>query len=162
MAIIAGAVLVAVLIRHFLVQPFYIPSESMEHTLEVQDRVLVNKLSYRLHGVNRGDIVVFERREGAAPRRDLIKRVVALEGETVEGRDDGVYVNGQRLDEPYVVDRRVTGPFGPERIPDGHVWVMGDNRANSRDSRSFAAIPESAIVGRAFVRIWPLTTVKLL
>ncbi len=160
--IIVGAVLAAFLIKTFLVQAFYIPSASMLDTLKEDDRVLVNKLSYRLHGVHRKDIVVFERPpDEAGAIRDLIKRVVALPGETVEGRSDGkVYVNGKALDEPYTSS--ATSPFDPRRVPPGHIWVMGDNRSNSKDSRVFGTIPESQVVGRAFVRVWPLTSVRLL
>ena len=163
-AIVAVAVLAAFLIKEYLVQAFYIPSASMEDTLEIRDRVLVNKLSYRLHDVNRGDVVVFERpaEEGEGSAKDLIKRVVALEGETVEGHDGGIYVNGQRLREPYVRQGATSSDFSPQRIPPDHVWVMGDNRPNSRDSRFFGTVPESGIVGRAFVRVWPLGSIGLL
>ena len=161
--IIGAALLAAVLIKTYLLQAFYIPSSSMEHTLEIQDRVLVNKLSYRLHDVNRGDVVVFERPPNDVGQiRDLIKRVIGLPGETVEGRDGVVYVNGRRLREPYLGSGMVTAPFGPETIPAGYVWVMGDNRGNSSDSRVFGAVPESRIIGRAFVRVWPITGLALL
>lgn len=156
--IIGAALLAALLIKTFLLQAFYIPSPSMVPTLHVDDRVLVNKLSYRLHDVHRGDVVVFERPPNdAGVIRDLIKRVVGLPGETVEGRDGGVYVNGRRLAEPYLPEGTVTSTFGPQRIPPGRVWVMGDNRSNSSDSRVFGTVPESRIVGRAFVRVWPLS-----
>ena len=160
--IIAAAVLAAFLIKTFLVQAFYIPSASMEHTLEENDRILVNKLSYRLHDVHHGDIVVFERPPSQTGEiRDLIKRVVALPGETVEGRADGkVYVNGEPVDEPYVSSETV--PFPATRVPPDHVWVMGDNRQNSTDSRRFGSVPESRIVGRAFVRVWPVTALGFL
>lgn len=159
-AIIGAALLAALLIKTFLLQAFYIPSPSMVPTLQVQDRVLVNKLSYRLHDVRRGDVVVFERPPtDVGMIKDLIKRVIALPGETVEGRDGGVYVNGRRLVEPYLPAGAVTTPFGPQRIPAGRVWVMGDNRANSSDSRVFGPVPQSRIVGRAFVRVWPLGAV---
>ena len=161
--IIGAALLAAVLIKTYLLQAFYIPSSSMEHTLEIQDRVLVNKLSYRLHDVRRGDVVVFERPPTDVGQiRDLIKRVIGLAGETVEGRDGAVYVNGRRLGEPYLGTGTVTAQFGPQQIPAGHVWVMGDNRGNSSDSRVFGAVPESRIIGRAFVRVWPITALELL
>ena len=161
--IIAAALLAALVIKTYLLQAFYIPSPSMEPTLEIQDRVLVNKLSYRLHEVHRGDVLVFERPPNdLGVIRDLIKRVVALPGETVEGRDGSVYVNGKRLAEPYLPRGTVTGQFGPEQIPPDHIWVMGDNRSNSSDSRVFGAVPESRIIGRAFVRVWPLDALGLL
>ncbi len=157
-AVIAGALLVAVLIRTLFLQTFYIPSESMETTLLKNDRVLVNKLSYKVHDVHRGDVVVFKRppRESNTEIKDLIKRVIALPGETVQGRDGKVIVDGRELTEPYVDPGKVTSDFGPVKISSGMVWVMGDNRPNSQDSRFFGAIDQSLIVGRAFVKIWPL------
>jgi signal peptidase I len=161
-AIIVGAVLAALLIKTFLLQAFYIPSASMEHTLEIRDRVLVNKLSYRLHDVHRGDLVVFERPKGEeGDVKDLIKRVVGLPGETVEGRDGQVYVDGTPLAEPYLSDGVTTSSFPVYKVPGGQVWVMGDNRSNSKDSRVFKSILESRIVGRAFIRVWPVTSIRL-
>ena len=157
---------VALVIQLTSIQAFYIPSESMEPTLEVGDRVLVNKWSYRLHDVNRGDIVVFERPEGeTSDIKDLIKRVIGLPGETVTIADNHVLINGQRARRALPArghpDRRRSAPIpcppsNPCQIPDGHVWVMGDNRTDSKDSRYFDSIPESKIVGRAFFRVWPL------
>jgi signal peptidase I len=161
--IIGAALLAAIGIKTYLIQAFYIPSASMEHTLNIQDRVLVNKLSYRLHDVHRGDIVVFERPPNDVGQiRDLIKRVVALSGETVEAHDGTVYVDGRPLREPYLEQGVTTAEFPPKRIPDGYIWVMGDNRGNSSDSRVFGAIRESTIIGRAFIRVWPLTALGLL
>lgn len=163
-AIVIGAFAVALLVKTFLIQAFYIPSESMFPTLTENDRVLVNKLSYQLHDVNRGDLVVFERppNEPDSEVKDLIKRVVALEGETIEERDGSLYIDGEPLDEPYlepeVESRNVTRMV----IPEGHVFVMGDNRGSSRDSRFFGPIDEDLIVGRAFVKVWPLPEVDLL
>ena len=161
--IAAGALLVAFVIKTFLLQAFYIPSLSMAPTLQINDRVLVNKLSYDLHDVHRGDLVVFESppNEGSQTK-DLIKRVVALPGETVESRDGRIVINGQVLDEPYLGPDVVTGALEKITIPADHYWVMGDNRGNSRDSRYFGAISESLIIGRAFVRVWPVTALSLL
>jgi signal peptidase I len=165
--VIAGALVVALLIKAFLVQAFYIPSESMVQTLEIGDRVLVNKLSYKLHDVNRGDLVVFERPEGDTSQdvKDLIKRVVGLPGEEIVIDDNVVFVNGQELPEDYLSEGTVTkqGKLNCQRtspcvVPDDAVWVMGDNREHSFDSRYFGAIEEDTIVGRAFLRIWPLTS----
>lgn len=158
-ALIAGALLVALGVRATLVQTFYIPSESMEPTLEVGDRILVNKLSYRLHDVHRGDVVVFER-PPAAPQtdesiHDLIKRVIAVPGDTIEGRDGRVYLNGELLDEPYLPDGTRTDNLRLQTIPDDHLFVMGDNRDRSFDSRRFESIDDDLVVGRAFVIIFP-------
>lgn len=165
--ILGVALVVAGLARAFLVQAFYIPSASMVPRLEVGDRVLVNKLSYRLHEVNRGDLVVFDRPDcdqSDPDIEDLIKRVVALEGETVEGRDGGVFVDGERLTEPYLTPGHSTGGFAPFQVPEDHVWVMGDNRSNSKDSRILCGGPtpiaEDSIQGRAFVVIWPVSSIS--
>jgi signal peptidase I len=131
----------------------------MYSTLHVHDRVLVNRLSYKLHDVHRGDVVVFKRppRETDTEIKDLIKRVIALPGETVEGKSGHVVINGRVLNEPYLDEGITTSDFGPVKVPPGQVWVMGDNRPDSQDSRFFGAIPQSLIVGRAFVIIWPLS-----
>lgn len=165
--VIVGAVAVAMLIKAFVVQAFYIPSGSMEPTLDIQDRVLVNKLSYKMHGVNRGDIVVFERVEESSDEhiKDLIKRVIALPGEKLVIEGGSVYVNDHKLVEPYLPADSITStqssPYKctvtePCIVPEASVWVMGDNRGNSRDSRWFGPVPKSKIVGRAAVRVWPL------
>lgn len=163
-AVIVGALVVALVVKTFLIQAFYIPSESMVPTLRVGDRVLVNKLSYETGDIGRGDIVVFARPggPGADGIADLIKRVVALPGETVEGRDGSVYVDGERLDEDYLPTGVSTSPFPPYTVPDDHVWVMGDNRGASDDSRRFKAVPMDDVVGRAFVTIWPPSELGLL
>jgi signal peptidase I len=179
--VIAGALVVALLIKTFLIQAFFIPSASMVPTLHIDDRVLVNKLSYKLHDVNRGDIVVFERPvhdssssavdpagNGAQAEqdvKDLIKRVVGLSGDQLVIKENAVWVNGERLEESYLPPGTATVNKGdwqdctdqdPCSIPDGMVWVMGDNRGSSQDSRYFGPIDEDDIVGRAFLRIWPL------
>jgi signal peptidase I len=160
--IAGGALLVAFLIKTFLLQAFYIPSLSMAPTLQINDRVLVNKLSYDLHDVHRGDLVVFESppNEGSETK-DLIKRVIGLPGETVESRDGRILIDGQPLDEPYLDRGVTTGALEKITVPPDHLWVMGDNRANSRDSRFFGPIPESLVIGRAFVRVWPITDLRL-
>ncbi len=161
--VLVGAVAFALVLRVALFQAFWIPSESMETTLQLQDRVLVNKLSYRLHDVNRGDVVVFRRPDDEqAEIRDLIKRVIGLPGDVVEGRDNSVWINGQRLEESYLADDEVILPFGPITVEDGHVFVMGDNRDMSLDSRFFGTVPEERIVGRAFVLFWPLDRIGFL
>ncbi len=160
--VLVGAVLLALVLRAVLLQAFWIPSPSMESTLLVRDRVLVNKISYRLHDINRGDIVVFRRTDDEIARnpelpRDVIKRVIGLGGETIEIKDNVVMIDGQVLVEPYLDDGIVTSDFGPELVPEGHVFVMGDNRELSLDSRfETGAIAEDRVVGRAFFLFWPL------
>lgn len=156
--LVALALTSAFLLRTFIVQSFYIPSTSMTPTLHVGDRVLVNKLAYRFGDPGRGDIVVFEAPpgEGSSEIRDLIKRVIGLPGETIEGREGRIYIDGERIEEPWLPEGIQSRTFGPETIPEDHYWVLGDNRFDSRDSTFFKAIPRSSIVGKAFVRIWPL------
>jgi signal peptidase I len=156
---------VALVIKTFLIQAFYIPSPSMFPTLKENDRVLVNKLSYDLHDVNRGDLVVFERPPGETDTeiKDLIKRVIGLPGDVVSDCGDAtVCINGSPLEEPYLADGISTERLERITVPDGSVFVMGDNRENSRDSRVFGPIDQDSIVGRAFVRIWPLSALDLL
>jgi signal peptidase I len=165
--LIVSALLIALLIKTFLFQAFYIPSDSMVPTLKTHDRVIVNKLSYKLHPVHRGDIIVFKSPPGVDPSvKDLIKRVIALPGETVEGRSDGhIYINGKLLAEPYLPKGTLPGQsFHAIKVPPDSYWVMGDNRKNSFDSRFFPEhfIRKKDIVGRAFVRIWPLDRLGIL
>lgn len=179
--LILVALVVAILVKTFLVQAFYIPSESMVPTLEVGDRVFVNKLAYDIGDIGRGDVIVFENPhpeqlagrgvvigflhwlgEGiglAQPaNEDFIKRVIALPGETIEIRDDVVYIDGEPLDEPYLTKAatRQNGDYPLTRIPPGDLFVMGDNRGNSADSRyGLGLVPVDKVIGRAFVVIWP-------
>ena len=163
-AILGGALVVALVVTKFLVQAFFIPSASMFPTLDVDDRVLVNKLSYDLHEVNRGDLVVFERppTEAESDIKDLIKRVVAVGGDTVASTDGKLVVNGEAMDEAYVAEGAETSGVETQTIPPGHVFVMGDNREDSRDSRFFGPLDEELIIGRAFVKVWPFTDLGLL
>jgi signal peptidase I len=161
--IVAVAVLAAVLIRSFVVQPFYIPSGSMEPTLKVGDRVLVNKVSYDLHGVHRGDIIVFNKppNDPTPGVKDLIKRVIGLPGEVISSGPDGaIYINGKLLHQPWLTAEALANPGPPVQrtvIPPGEYYVMGDNRGDSSDSRVIGPIAKHLIVGRAFIRVWPLS-----
>jgi len=153
---------VAVGMRTFVVQTFYIPSGSMEPTLMIGDRILVDNLSYDLHSVHRGDIIVFARppHENLEPGvNDLVKRVIGLPGETISGANGQVYINGKALAEPWLPKGVVTGNFSPVKIPKGYYFVMGDNRGFSEDSRFFGPISGSLIVGRVVMRIWPLSRI---
>ena len=172
---------VALIVKTFLVQAFYIPSASMEPTLMVGDRVFVNKLVYDIGDIHRGDVIVFENpHPGAVPDRgavsgflhwlgegvglaqpegeDFIKRVIGLPGETLEIRDNVVYIDGEPLEEPYLTDEAMAsnGDYRPTQIPDDSLFVMGDNRGDSADSRfGLGFVPVAKVVGRAFVIIWP-------
>lgn len=160
-AVLAIAVIAAVLIRAFVFEPFFIPSASMYPTLKVNDRVLVNKLSYDLHSIHRGDIVVFKKppNDYTPDIKDLIKRVIGLPGETISGQGGSVYINGHRLKEPWLPKGVTTAPFSPVKIPRGDYFVMGDNRPDSADSRVIGPISGKLIVGRAFVRVWPISRI---
>jgi signal peptidase I len=199
--LVAVAVGLAVLIKSFLFQAFFIPSGSMEQTLHgctgcQGDRVMVNKVVYHLRGIHRGDIVVFNGKDnypdeapvdtvpgnvvsrvfhdvadfvGLTPKgTDYIKRVIALPGETVQCCDGQgrVEVNGVGLDEPYIyVDPGMTDTnktFGPKTVPKGELWVMGDHRNMSQDSRFVGFVPEKDVIGRAFMTIWPPSRWKFL
>ena len=183
--LIVVAIVIAIVIKTFLFQAFYIPSASMEPTLMIGDRVLVNKLSYDLHDIHRGDIVVFAAGPNPEWHRagidDLVKRVVALPGETVsECGNQQICIDGKLLDEKYLPKSvepaspwpstlpSITAADGKSvlvcdkssaegtcKVPPGKVFVMGDNRGNSQDARANGPVKESSIVGRVFVRIWP-------
>jgi signal peptidase I len=178
------AFLIAFGVKSLVAQAFFIPSESMESTLLVGDRVLVSRLSYRLHEPRRGDVVVFtspfengKRRPGLTVRvlhailesvglrqpstEDFIKRVIGLPGETVEGRNGKIYINGRELVEPYLNEDTIPG-FEPKKVPKGKLWVMGDNRNQSQDARVFGPIDEDKVIGRAILRIWPIPRIGFL
>jgi signal peptidase I len=141
-------------VRPFVVEAFYIPSESMVPTLRIGDRVLVNKFIYRFAQPERGDIIVFESVEGGG--EDLIKRVVGVPGDKISVRGGRLLVNGEPQREPYVYKKYPDrSSSAPTTVPEDHVFVMGDNRANSRDSRYFGTVPEKKIEGEAFLRFWP-------
>jgi signal peptidase I len=147
------AVVIAVLINLFLAQATRVYGHSMEPNLHSDQRLVVEKVSYRLHRPRRGDVVVL-RLPDRGPEL-LIKRIVALPGETIEIRSGTVHVDDQPLDEPYL-SRRTSGSYGPLTVPEGHVFVMGDNRGASNDSRVFGPVSLDRIVGRAWVSYWPL------
>jgi signal peptidase I len=146
------AVILAAVIRIWLLEPFYIPSPSMEPTLYPQDRIIVNKIIYKFRPPQRGDVVVFK--YPLDPQRDFIKRVIAFEGETIEVRTNYVFINGKRLDEPYL-PYEVVPDFGPFQVPKDHIFVMGDNRNNSDDSRVWGPLNKKFLVGKALCIYWP-------
>jgi signal peptidase I len=157
--VVSVALLVAFFVRTFVLAHFVVEGSSMYSTLATGDRVFVNKMSYRLHDPNRGDVVVLHEVTGAS-ERDLIKRVIALPGESVEMSNCQVKIDGRTLLEPYLDPEVVTlnncgQNFEPLLVPDDHVFVMGDNRGGSQDSRAIGPIAEDDLVGRAFVVFWP-------
>jgi signal peptidase I len=182
--LIVIAFAVALLVKTFALQAFYIPSASMEPTLVEGDRVLVQKVTYWWGEPARGQVIVFEREvtnsdftareeeDGnvfsdianafkdlfgfqTGDEQDFIKRVIAVGGDEVEGQNGDVYVNGERVAEPYLEPADGTAEFRRTTIPEDMLFVMGDNRNNSDDSRSFGPIPEDSVVGHAFILIWP-------
>jgi len=175
--LIVVALVVAVLIKTFLVQAFFIPSASMRDTLLEGDRVMVNKLAFRFGEPGHGDVIVFDspledlsdgegflsavvRNIGeslglSTPDTALIKRVIAVGGDTLEIRDNTLFINGAAVDEPYLTKVVRMPDFGPLLVPVDFIFVMGDNRNQSEDSRRFGPVPQSSIIGRAFVRVWP-------
>ena len=168
--VLVVALVVALGIRTYVLQQFYISGPSMETTLYQPNRVLVNKLSYRLHDVNRGDVVVFDRVTSngeSIQHDDLIKRVVGLPGEKISISKCIVYVNKVALKEPYLDGRDTEEDDLVERcrqpemaevvVPAKQVFVLGDNRPQSMDSRMFGSVDKNRIVGRAFVVLWPLS-----
>jgi signal peptidase I len=170
------ALAVAIVLKTFVVQAFFIPSSSMEPTLEPGDRVLVQKVVY---GPDRGDVIVFSDPQGRpGPDRgivggfvhwlsstlgierpeheDFIKRVIGLPGETVELRDGRLFVDGVGIREPYLKGAVDTRDYGPVKVPEGALFVLGDNRLNSNDSRfGLGFVPVDKVVGRAFAIVWP-------
>lgn len=163
--ILAAALVVAFLVKTFLIQAFFIPSGSMEPTLKPNDRVLVNKLGYDLHSIHRGDIVVFKAPPSEANDpsvKDLIKRVIGLPGDRIQAINGHVYIDGNLLSEPYLPPGTVTTNLPLTVVAPGQYFMLGDNRGDSKDSRFIGAIPRHLIVGRAFIRVWPLSGFGLL
>lgn len=165
----------ALLVRVYVLQQFYISGPSMETTLFGNNRVLVNKLSYRLHDIHRGDVVVFDRvttSDGTVSHDDLIKRVIALPGDTIEIKNCVVIINSKPTVESYLdkdvleitdaVNRCRVANMPVQKVPEKKIFVMGDNRSESFDSRSFGPISESLIVGRAFAIVWPFNRISTL
>lgn len=181
--LIVVALGIAILVKTFVVQAFFIPSGSMEDTLLINDRVIVSKFVYRFSEPSYPNIVVFvsplnppEVDSGTGPvgkvlekvteglglqssEQDFIKRIMATEGQTIEIKDGAVYVDGQRKNEPYLKEETPLPDYGPTLVPQDHIFVMGDNRFSSEDSRVFGPVPESSIIGRAVVRIWPVNRI---
>ena len=182
--LVVVALVIAILVKTYVVQAFFIPSSSMEDTLLINDRVIVSKFLYRFTEPKYPNIVVFvsplshqipEPDQGPVAElmeklteglglqtseQDFIKRVIATEGQTVEVKDGGVHVDGLRLNEPYLKGGSSMPDYGPTTVEKDRLFVMGDNRSSSEDSRVFGTIPESSIVGKAVVLIWPLNRIR--
>lgn len=161
--LVSVALAIALFVRFFIAEPRFIPSPSMVPTLAVGDRLLVEKVSYRLHPPKRGDIVVFEpppqlQEYGYSASQAFIKRVIGLPGQTIQVSRGKVFVNGQPLDEPYILE-------APEyempvlQVPAGSLFMMGDNRNDSNDSHVWGFLPMQNAIGRAAFRFWPLNKV---
>ncbi|MCA0990209.1 signal peptidase I [Pseudalkalibacillus hwajinpoensis] len=163
--ILAGAV------RYFIFAPIVVDGESMMPTLQDRDRMIVNKISYNIGDAERFDIIVFEAPEG----KDYIKRVIGLPGDKVEYKGDMLYVNGKAMNEPYLesykedllegnltYDFDLTGVTGEATVPEGHLFVMGDNRQHSKDSRSIGFVPVEKVIGEANVIFWPLNDIQVM
>jgi signal peptidase I len=158
---IVVALFFAVLIRKFIVQTSVIPSESMVSTLQVGDRLFVNKMSYYFSDPDRGDIVVFKSME-PGDKRELVKRCVGLPGETIKVERGVIYVDGKAVSFPGVVIARDYDFYGPYTIPQGHYFMMGDNRAYSKDSRYWGTVSDDHILGSAWYIFWPFSRAQLL
>lgn len=161
------AIALAVVIRTFLFAPFLVDGQSMVPNLADKERLIVNKFIYFMREPERGEILVFH----ATPKKDYIKRVIGLPGETVEVKDDKLYIDGKEQAEPYLKQIKSTYhedgmnytiDFGPVKVPQGHLFVMGDNRPNSEDSREIGPVPFDSVVGRAELVFWPLPQIRML
>ena len=155
----------SMILRTFVIQTFFIPSGSMEPTLWKGDRIIVDKLSVRFGTINIGDIIVFRapsdvKTDCGDPVTDLVKRVVGLPGDHLVSKGNTIFVNGARLDQRWSVWPTLGAtPIRTMTVPRGHYFVMGDNHANSCDSRTWGTVPRSSIIGKVFLKIWPLGSI---
>ncbi|MBE4908748.1 signal peptidase I [Bacillus luteolus] len=162
---LAIAVILAATIRYFLFAPIVVDGLSMMPTLHNEDRMIVNKIGYKIGDPKRFDIVVFH----ATEEKDYIKRVIGLPGDHIEYKEDTLYINGQAYEEPYleqykseVVDGPLTDPFVLEEVPEGHIFVMGDNRRQSKDSRHIGPVPLEEVLGKTNMIYWPLSDIGII
>jgi signal peptidase I len=166
LVILVVAVTGSFLIRTFAIETFVIPSKSMNPTLHVGDRILVDKLSVEFGSIHVGEVIVFK----APPKvncledgiTDLVKRVIGLPGQHLTSKGNTIYVNGKALKEPWTYFPTMGQPIGHVTVPPGHYFVMGDNRANSCDSRVWGTVPRSDIIGKVFLRVWPPSRIGII
>ncbi len=164
--LLAIALVLALLIRIFVAEPRYIPSDSMWPTLQVGDRLVVEKISYYLRPPSTGDIVVFDppeqlQSQGYAKNQAFIKRIIGQPNQLLEVNQGVVYLNNEPLEENYTAEP-ANYQWGPQKVPDLHFFVMGDNRNNSNDSHAWGFLPQKNIIGRACFRFWPLNRIGLI
>lgn len=167
---VAVALILAIVIRNFFFAPIVVDGQSMMPTLEHNDRMIVNKIGYTIGKPDRFDIIVFH----APQNKDYIKRVIGLPGDTLYYENDQLYINGDPVEEPYLDKYKesaarlpYTGDFhlrevtGFDKVPEGHVFVLGDNRQHSKDSRHIGVIPYDEVVGKANLVFWPFTEIRI-
>jgi signal peptidase I len=159
LTVLVAFVLVFGVVRPFVIEAYRIPTESMVPTLEVGDRILANKFIYHFTDPKKGDIIVFDSVD-EEDDQTLVKRVVGLAGDEIQVEDGVLFVNGEAQNEPYLnQELPFRGSYGPTEVPEGHIFVMGDNRGNSADSRVFGPLPLENVKGEAFVRFWPISKI---
>lgn len=161
------AVVAVFLIQNYLALPTQVSGESMMPTMKDGEKFISNRIIYRLSEPKFGDVVTFH----ASESKDFVKRVIATEGQSVSYKNDTLWIDGRAVDEPFLAafkeqahkqGLKLTNDFGPVTVPDGEVFVLGDNRSNSRDSRMIGTIPKSSIIGRADIVFWPLSSMRVL
>jgi signal peptidase I len=152
---IALALVLAIAVRTFIFEPMIVPTGSMIHTIEIDDKIFVNKYIYRFQSPKPGDIVVFTAPDD--PSQTFVKRLIGVGGDVIEIHDGVLFINDKPVEEPYIKEPMI-GDFGPYKVPDGHYFMMGDNRNNSRDSRVWnnKYVPRDKIIGKATYCIWPI------
>jgi signal peptidase I len=165
--VVVIAVLVSLLVRTYVFQTFYIPSGSMEPTLNIGDRIVVSKLAVEFGTIHSGDILVFKAPPGVVTEcgdsvADLVKRVIGLPGDHLTSKGNNIYVDGKLLAQPWSHNEPLGRSIGNITVPANHYFMMGDNEADSCDSRYWGTVPRSSIVGKVFVRIWPLSRLGFL
>lgn len=153
--VVVTALVLAILIKTFVVGNFWIPSESMVPTIQVNDKIIVTNFSYWFDGPQRGDVVVFK--YPLNTKKDYVKRCIGLPGETIEFKDSKLYVNGEMVPEPYLPEGLTFQDFGPILVPDGEYFMCGDNRNHSADSRMWGFVPKKLLIGKAQFIYWPFS-----